>query len=504
MGNDVTEKSDGTEVSEENSEAQSVREENRRLFELVERLIATQESEQQHRKIIETELQQMKLAIVDQASSGGTGAGASDSTADLGKTLEELTANLGSELEAKLLTKMEDVEKRVVLLAERNDAESENTRGSEELVNATWKMIAPLGDELERLSGLMQDLGQRLDKIAEQSRVAAPSGELDQNTALDGLDARMQEMGKSLDALAARQDVAQTQASSVLRSLVETHMERLNREWAGQIAGFQRSVDDLLLNRGLLDRGARVDPPHSELSVSDVTASDMPASDLPERSVTSEPAGGASEVPDVNPNVVAGDFPAFQQADGKASDTAERLDDAQPAMSQDLRREMKAMDRPSESLLMTPLAESGAVSKVSDAQGSAEDADDDADAKDALLTEPAEWRTELESEDEAILLTHPILPEDPAKTPDDKGIAESDQQVALANEAAAATSGRREIDLRAFKDLRLSKEPGDDSESPKVTLPTGGRGASYENAPAEASLTRFVRLIRARKRSSSS
>ncbi len=501
MGNDVTEKCDGTNVSDENSEAQSVREENRRLFELVERLIATQESEQQHRKIIETELQQMKLAMVDQASAGGTEAGAADNTTDLHKTLEELAKSFGSELEAKLLTKMEDFEERVALLAaDRRDAEPENTRGSEELVNATWKMIAPLGNELERLSGLMQDLGQRVDKMAAEPRIAAPSGEQEQSAALEGLDARLLEMRKSLDALAARQDEAQTQASDLLRGLVETHMERLSREWAGQITGFQRSVDDLLL-----DRGARIDRPVSDSPASDKTGSDIPASDLREGNVVSAPAGGAADGPEVNPNVVAGDFPAFQHADSKASDTEEQQrDDAQPAMSQDLRREMKAMERTSESLLMPPLKEGGAVSKVSDAQGAVEDTDDDADAEDALLTEPAEWRTEPESEDEAILLTHPILPEGSAKTPDDKTAAESDKQVELANEAAAATSGRREIDLRAFKDLRLSKEPGDDSESPKVILPTGARGASYENAPAEASLTRFVRLIRARKRSSSS
>ena len=182
MGNDVTDKSDDTKVSDESSEAQSetqsVREENRRLYELVERLIATQESEQQHRKIIETELQQMKLALVEQSSSEQSDSAAGNNTADLQKTLKTLSEDLGAGLEKKLLAKMGSLEQKVTALAAGGDnagaAGSSDQELSDALVNATWKMIAPLGDELERLSGMMQDLGQRIDKVATEAAGPTP------------------------------------------------------------------------------------------------------------------------------------------------------------------------------------------------------------------------------------------------------------------------------------------------------------------------------------------
>lgn len=503
MGKDVTDKSDETKVSDESaeaqSEAQSVKEENRRLFELVERLIATQESEQQHRKIIETELQQMKLALVEQSSSPSGDTAAADGSADLQKTLKALAEDLGTGLEKKLLATMGDLERKVEALAGSGDHAGVTAGSDNELsnavVNATWKMIAPLGDELERLSGMMQDLGQRIDKFAEDAEGAKEEhgGERSDSEAFEGLDERIQEIGQSLKAAMKRQDEAQAQTSTLLSGLLETQMERLSREWAGQIAGFQRSVDDLLL-----DRTSRTSLPDESLRTQKPSNGALsPGQEAP-----------ATEPEDATQNVVSGDFPAFPSADRALSKPQAAGEAERPELSPDLKREMLAMEASSDTIPTDPILDKAADPETADADLAVEDPEEN-DGKDALLTEPAEWRTEETAEEEAILLTHPILPEASEQSPGDKleeekSSATDDKQVKLANEAAAATSGRREIDLRAFKDLRVSGEPGDKPAEPLETLPKMARDETYENAPAEASLTRFVRLIRARKRSSSS
>lgn len=506
MGKDVTDKSDGTIKSDESLEVQSVREENRRLFELVDRLIATQESEQKHRKIIETELQKMKFALVEKSGSAETGAAAGPDISDLSKNFEQLLEKLGAGLEAKLLAKIDSFEKRLTALpAGRDDESPKDPKVSEELVNAIWKMIAPLGGELERMSATMQGLGERVDKVKAESAPANPeflqelkalaeeikqarSGEAtgtqvvgNVNEALEGLNGRLEEVSESLQDLVARHDDAQAQTSTLLRGLVESNMERLSREWAGQIAGFQRSVDNLLL-----DRTSRAKPTTQDLSDSgaDVASKDQTA-----------------EAQDAIPNVVTGDFPAFQKTDATSSNDEKRPGVGREGMSQDLKREMRAMDAGIEA----PVKSVGTEEFLSEGLGAdlSSIAAEGPNTEDALLTKPADWRTESETDDEAILLSHPIVTDSDDQSESAESKTEGVQQVELANETAAATSGRREIDLRAFKDLRLSNEPGDD-ENPSAKLPTGARGPTYENAPAEASLTRFVRLIRARKRSSPS
>lgn len=508
MGNDVTDKSDDTKVSDESSEAQSetqsVREENRRLYELVERLIATQESEQQHRKIIETELQQMKLALVEQSSSPSGDAADVNNTADLQKLLKALAEDLGAGFEKKFLAKMGSLEQRVTELAAGGDnagaAGSSDHELSDALVNATWKMIAPLGDELERLSGMMQDLGQRIDKVGadRDSGALEVAVEQDRVEAFEALDRRIQDVTQTVDALAKRQGEAQAQTSALLSGLVETQMERLSREWAGQIAGFQRSVDDLLLNRA------------GRASLANESLVDAnPASQKPQDDAASSEQQVPEAAPqDTTPNVVSGDFPAFPSADRTPSDHEATGKPERPEMSPDLKREMLAMEVSSDTVPIDTIMDKTSVPVMVEADLPGEDPEEN-DGKDALLTEPAEWRTEEDAEEAAILLTHPILPDVSEESSDDKleegkSSATDDKQIKLANEAAAATSGRREIDLRAFKDLRVSGEAGGESEESRETLPKNAREETYENAPAEASLTRFVRLIRARKRSSSS
>lgn len=506
MSKDVTDKSDGTVKSGEKQEVQSVREENRRLFELVDRLIATQESEQQHRKVIETELQQMKLALVEKPTATGTDTTALQDAFDLSKNFEQSIEKLGAGLEAKLLASLDGVEQRLSARSAERDGESPaGPIVTDDLVNAIWKMIAPLGGELERLSSMIHDLGQRIDQVkaetplagaeiveewktlAEEVRQALSEGSgvprdaAGANEALEGLSGRLEAVSQSLKDLVARQDDTQAKTSTLLSDLIESHMERLNREWAGQIAAVQRSVDDLHL-----DQTPRAKPIIRDLSDRDTEVASKDQT---------------SETQEAVPNVVTGDFPAFQKTDASSSNDDKEPGIGREGMSQDLKREMEAMDAGS----ALPAKADDAETSLSEGLGSdlSSIAAEGPNTEDALLTRPADWRTGSETEEEAILLSHPIVTDSDEKTADAEPEAESARQVELANETAAATSGRREIDLRAFKDLRLSNEP-DDGGNPPAKLPTGARKPSYENAPAEASLTRFVRLIRARKRSSPS
>lgn len=508
MGKDVTDKSDATAESDEKPEVQSVREENRRLFELVDRLIATQESEQRHRKVIESELQQMKFALVKKSTGAENDATEPLDTSKFGENFEKLLESLGAGLEEKFLARLDEVEERLTASAPEPDAAgSEDPKATEDLVNTIWKMIAPLGGELERLSSTMQDIGQQVDQSKTESPLAntaiaqelkALSEEVQQlrgegspvqqdggekNEILEGLSDRLDEIGQSLKDLTARQNDAQVQAETLLRDLVENHMERLSREWAGQIAGFQRSVDDLLL-----DRAPRTKPITQDLSDID-------------SEVTASGNGQSSDPQDATPNVVTGDFGSSQKMEASPASDSKEPEVGSGGMSPDLEREMRAMDVGDEASVKS-IDVKDALSEGLGADVSSIVAEGP-NTEDALLTKPADWRIGKETEEEAILLSHPIVADGEEKDTEAEPEVESVKQVELANETAAATSGRREIDLRAFKDLRLSNEPGE-GENSSAKLPTGARAPSYENAPAEASLTRFVRLIRARKRSSPS
>lgn len=508
MGKDVTDKSDGTAEHEEKPEVQSVREENRRLFELVDRLIATQESEQRHRKIIESELQQMKFALVKKSSDAENDATESPDASELGKNFEQLLEKFGAGLEEKLLARLDDVEDGLRAPAiDPVAAGARDPRANEELVSTIWKMIAPLGGELERLSSTMQDIGQQVDQAKAESPLAtteitqelkALSEEVKQlrgegsavqqdsgetSKVLEGLSDRLDEVGQSLKDLAARQNDAQVQTETRLRDLVESHMERLNRQWAGQIAAFQRSVDDLLLDRA----------PHSKLVAQDLSDIDS--------EITASDNGESSDAQDTTPNVVTGDFGSSQKVETSAASDSKEPEAGSGGMSPDLEREMRAMDAGNEaSLKSIDVKEALSEGLGADVSSIAAEGPN---TEDALLTKPADWCIGKEAEEEAILLSHPIVADGDEKDTLAEPEAESSKQAEQANETAAATSGRREIDLRAFKDLRLSSEPVDGEDS-TAKLPTGERAPSYENAPAEASLTRFVRLIRARKRSSPS
>ena len=118
-----------------------------------------------------------------------------------------------------------------------------------------------------------------------------------------------------------------------------------------------------------------------------------------------------------------------------------------------------------------------------------------------MLTEPADWRADAAADDDALDFTSDSANDSRTGTADDQ----SDAARSGGDEAARSESNgdRREIDLRAYKDLRLSEGSADDG---KEAVKGNGKasGKSYENAPAEASLTRFVKLIRSRKRSTPS
>lgn len=507
LDNDVTDK------SEENPEVTSLREENRRLYELVERLIASQESEQAHRKAIEAEMQEMKLALADQAAAARDEDGLPSSDGNLGQSVEQIVEGLGDSLESRLSAKIEGLESRIAALSEAQRAQPAASAGNpDDIANATWKLIAPLGEELERLSGqvaglsegraksndpdadasgdefassavpalesLLESLGQANDRLV---ATAQDTITREREDLREVLETRLSEVSKSMDELLTRQDDTQSQTLTLLRGLVDSHIGRLTTEWSSQIDGLKRAVDDLRLEQvSLLNAG----------------------SELPDGDAKAAGANGAGhDVTDGPENVVTGDFPAFQQTedtpdeDGGEEDAAEEKAAASEktgAMSPDLRREMQAMEVLSE----PEAAEDDRELEASTAE--------EAEEEDALLTEPAEWRAENVDDDDAFDFTrNGVATEKPAV--EDEDIEErSDGAEPGDRDAAKAASGEgREIDLRAYKDLRLTCRPEElEADSAKQTGKASGK--SYENAPAEASLTRFVRLIRARKRSSPS
>lgn len=497
LDNDVTDQVDADQIEtdqvdtdqiEENPELTNLREENRRLYELVERLIASQESEQAHRKAIEAELQEMKSSLIEQASAERSGDGVGVDPSSLSQDLEKLVAGLGESLEERLSTKIEGLEGRILELSDApREPSVQPATDPDAIANATWKMIAPLGEELERLSGRVADLSGRVTERGSadgamsgddvESSLATLLEELGQaNGKLvtsaqdaitrereemrDVLETRLSEVGKTMEELLARQDDTQSQTLTLLRGLVDSHIGRLSTEWASQIDGLKRAVDDLRLGQVALLN------PESERT--DGAAEPVDPEQL-------EPEAG-----DTSENVVSAEFPAFKPSQDKPLlETAEEKPsdkDKTAAMSPGLRREMQAME-----ILSEP--------KVPES----DEASDAEEAEDALLTEPADWRAEAADED---------------------GFDLSRNGVAVAEEKASEEPGEtdttkpesvdgRGIDLRAYKDLRLTSGSAEaDSEAGNGSAKPAGQ--SYENAPAEASLTRFVRMIRARKRSTTS
>ena len=110
------------------------------------------------------------------------------------------------------------------------------------------------------------------------------------------------------------------------------------------------------------------------------------------------------------------------------------------------------------------------------------------------LRSRAEWRAETADDDDAFDFSANGVPSKKSKAEEDKADRAPGQ-----NDSAKTASGEgREIDLRAYKDLRLSSEAAE-SEADADNGRGKASGKSYENAPAEASLTRFVRLIRVEK-----
>ncbi|WP_282608888.1 hypothetical protein [Pelagibius sp. Alg239-R121] len=539
MDNDVTDKSD------ENPEVETLRDEKRRLYELVERLIASQESEQQHRKTLETELQQMKLSLVEHATAA-TGADGDDETSNLREGLQDVVKDLGSGLEDRLSSKMDELQARMTALAGGGSDESpQGPINSEEFANATWKMIAPLGEELERVSGMVLGLEKRLDQIAESPESSNLSSELtaDLTAELQGLvqemkqengkvlsstqefleverkdakallDTRLIEVGKSMQNLLVQQEDMQGQTLTLLRGLVDSHVGRLTAEWASEIAGLKRAVDDLRL-----EQVSRVD-----IAPSNIAPAIVPGADKEADSAQAMPSSQDKATAEATRNVVTGDFPAFQrsendpdpieetaESDAAGSDGAEldTSDSDTPEsqitgpISQDLRREMLAMNARPEVAALPDEDRESEEARASEETLSADDAES-ADVEDALLTEPADWRTEPDSLEEMIDLTGP----DDEKSDDSQGLNRGahklSRQHGPAEGAKVTESDRREVDLRAYKDLRLSCEPGEIEDAP-AEANSGRTKKSYENAPAEASLTRFVRLIRARKRTTPS
>lgn len=501
---------DVTDQREENPELTNLREENRRLYELVERLIASQESEQGHRKAIEAELQEMKSSLVAQAAAERerhqTGAPSPDHDQDLQKLLE----GLGDSLEARLSGKIDGLEGRIAALSEaQREVTGQASGDPDALANATWKMIAPLGEELERLSERVASLGERLtpavdtDSTAEsgagetgatetsaletllaelkqaQETLTASAGDVvarEREEMREILETRLSQVGKTMDELLARQDDTQSQTLTLLRGLVDSHIGRLSTEWASQIDGLKRAVDDLRLEQvSLLNAGSG--PQESAAEMPDVNGAEQEAGDAPE-------------------NVVSGDFGANQQTPDADSEDAEDADKVTP-MSPNLRREMQAMEvLPESDEAQSDEAQSDEARLDEARSDETEDDDgregfesDDLAEEDALLTEPADWRADAATDDNALDFTSDSAND--SRTGGDEAVQ------------SEADGDRREIDLRAYKDLRLSEGSADDG---KETAKGNGKasGKSYENAPAEASLTRFVKLIRSRKRSTPS
>ncbi len=501
---------DVAEKQESSQDFQALRDENRRLYELVERLIATQESEQTHRDAIEAEIQEMKLALVEKSSGG-----AADDTADapdLSAKFEQLLNDFGAGLEDKLKARIEAAEERLTAHSENHgNALQENPEASDKLANATWKMIAPLGDELGRLSGMIEDLGKRLDQMGEDTKQSSlaltkqvESAFAAARQANEELLARREEEAersvpvdaftRSLEAVEARQSEMQETAVNHFSSLSDAQAERLRNEWASQLADVKNALAELTAKKAARDAEAACDPAVREAG---------PAADDQKQDRRDAPQ-----------NVVAGDFPAFQRS---TSDAAEpkTLD-----MTRKLRSDAMQTDGISPTTAETDTIER--TGDLTDAQddlasddlasgardpddGDSEDRDSELEPEDALLTEPADWRTALDMEEEALVLTHPIIPER-SETPADMP---GDQKPELRSEPPSEDAGPRKVDLRAFKDLRLSSGPDGEEDLPDLREPAvrespDQKGGPYENAPAEASLTRFVRLIRSRKRSSPS
>jgi hypothetical protein len=482
LNNSVADKAD------QRPELDSLREENRRLYLLVERLIATQESEQEHRKTIEAGLDEVKLSLEQRAVTEGAGDEAPTAHSEPSEDITGLVQELGKTLEDKFSSKMDALENSLsALVGAHSKGAPQGQAGPEDLAEVAWKIIAPLGEELERLSGMVVGLGQRLDKLAAgpaqeaaaisqrvelkklleemaraSSDVLARSRdqiENDRKAMQDVLDTRLAEVGKSVSELSARHEDTQAQTLSLLRELVDSHVGRLSADWSAQISSLKRALDDLRLELvSRLDTAAD----------GDGTAATQAGSEA-----VMEPEVPSVAADEVIPNVVTGDFPAFHRASADPDQATRRHDDV---VAEEFEIDVSEFD--------------------------------DSEVEDALLTQPADWRTGADADEGAINLSLAAVNAHDADQAGKDGKAEGAVSGALrANEPEAAEKQPdrrvRGIDLRAYKDLRLSCEPGE-VEDMAAKAATGTAGNGYENAPAEASLTRFVRLIRARKRTTPS
>ena len=197
------------------------------------------------------------------------------------------------------------------------------------------------------LEKLLEELGQANDKLVASAQDAIVR---EREEMREVLETRLSEVGKTMDELLARQDDTQSQTLTLLRGLVDSHIGRLTTEWASQIDGLRRAVDDLRLEQ-----------------VSLLNPASEPLSDDPPAIADVQDAEQESE--DASENVVAGSFPSFQQSSNTAEEKVTERDKT-ATMSPDLRREMQAME-----VLSEP--------KASDEEPAASE-----ESEDALLTEP--------------------------------------------------------------------------------------------------------------------